>query len=416
MLVKIKVLFLAVTPTMNKVNKSIIYFGGAVPQETEDVVARVDNVPHIASQKFSWSVIRALRSEFDAVYNISSCDIRNYPAGAKMAFSSRSFSRHGVKGFFVGFINLMVLKHLTRMLVLLFVVPAVTIRQRARFMLVHGSHTPFMLAAIFSRLVLRVRIAILLTDQHGREVASDGCMGRLFRGLDTWLMSLLLRRFDAHICLSPAFVSKFGLQKVFVVPGILNEEFKASVAANRTPEEGREYFDIVFAGSVVSENGVDRLIQAVERMHDPRVRLFVYGAGPLVGDVQSASRRDARIHYGGVLHGKALTCALLDASLLVNPRPVRDEYAQTSFPSKLIEYMATGVPILTTRLSGIPDEIRDCFYFIDDDGEQNIAQALTTVMNIAPAERARRGSLAEVRVSALYGEATFGRRAYELLR
>jgi glycosyltransferase involved in cell wall biosynthesis len=401
---------------MKKLNKSIIYFGGAVPANIEEEVARVDIVPHMASQKFSWTVIQALSNEFDAVYNVSSCDIRNYPAGAKLAFSSQFFSRNGAQSFFVGFVNLMILKHVSRLLTLLALSPVIAIRQRARFMLVHGSHTPFMLTAILCKLTFRVRIAILLTDQHGRDVPSDGWAGRLFRALDSWLMRFLLQRFDAHICLSPAFVSKFGLRNVFVVPGILNENFKASVAANSKFKKSSEYFDIIFAGGVATENGVDRLVRAFGRIVDSRVRLFVFGAGPLVGDVESASRRDTRIHYGGVLHGEALTRALLAGSLLINPRPVGDEFAQTSFPSKLIEYMATGVPTLTTRLLGIPDEVRDFFYLIDGDSEESISQALINVMSIPPSERSTKGSMAAERVSSLYGEASFGRKVYELLR
>jgi glycosyltransferase involved in cell wall biosynthesis len=401
---------------MNMPNNMIIYLGGAVPEYIESQLQQVDLLPHLASQKFSWSVIRALQNSFNAVYNISSCDIRNYPAASKLLFGSRSFFRNGAQGFFIGFINLLVLKHISRMIVLLLLSPFVMIRRRARFLLVHGSHTPFMLIAILTKFFFRVRIAILLTDQHGSEVPSDGRAGRFFRSLDTWLMRFLLYRFDAYICLSPVFVSKFGLRNVFVVPGILNEDFRKSVLESSAYIETSIFFDIVFAGGVTEENGVDSLIRALQNISDPRVRLFVYGAGPLVGDVVSMEQLDTRIHYGGTLHGDEFTRALLAASLLINPRPVGKEYAQTSFPSKLIEYMATGVPILTTRLIGIPEEIRDCFYFIDGDSEESIAHALINTMNISYSDRLNKGRMTAERVSILYGEVTFGRRVFDLLR
>lgn len=397
-------------------NKSIIYFGVALPVEIEEEVARFDLLPHVASHKFSWTVVRSLCSNFDKIYNISSCEIRNYPAGGKLAFRSNFFSRNGIDGFLVGFINLLLFKHLSRTLTLLLIAPVLIIWRRVNFMLVHGSHTPFMLIAILSKLLFRVRIVILLTDQHGLAVISDGWAGRFFRSLDTWLMRFLLHRFDAYICLSPAFISKFGLANVFVVPGILNEDFKASVAVNKRIVETKEFFDIVFAGGVTEGNGIDRLIRAFGRVNNLSVRLLIYGAGPLVEDVKSAARNDFRIIYGGVLHGDELTQALLAASLLINPRPVGDEYAQTSFPSKLIEYMATGVPTLTTRLLGIPDDVSDCFYLIDGDSEENIAQALINVMNIPLSQRSSKGCLAAEKVSRLYSEQSFGQRVYELLR
>jgi glycosyltransferase involved in cell wall biosynthesis len=400
---------------MTHKKKVIIYFGGALPKEIENLISRVDRVPHIASQKFSWSVIRSLNKQFDTVYNISSCDILNYPSARKLFFSSQNFSRDNVDGFFIGFINLILLKHLTRMLALLIVTPVVILRLRAGYMLVHGSHTPFMLAALFSKWLFGVRIAILLTDQHGREVPSDGRWGRFLRSLDTSLMRALLLRFDAHVCLSEAFIAKYSLKNAYVVPGILNEKFKISIFKNNLSKPMMKNFNIVFAGGVVIENGIDSLLRAVHLIKNPNLRLFIYGAGALVGDVQAASRDDARIQYGGVLHGDELTKALLRASLLINPRPIGDEYAQTSFPSKLIEYMATGVPTLTTRLVSIPKELEDCLYFIDGDGPENIGRALDAVMNILPSDLHTRGRVAADRISNLYSESTFGHEVYALL-
>ena len=46
----------------------------------------------------------------------------------------------------------------------------------------------------------------------------------------------------------------------------------------------------------------------------------------------------------------------LKATLLVNPRPTTEEFTIYSFPSKNMEYMASGTPLLTTKLPGMPEE------------------------------------------------------------
>ena len=50
-----------------------------------------------------------------------------------------------------------------------------------------------------------------------------------------------------------------------------------------------------------------------------------------------------------------------EATLLVNPRPSDKEFCKYSFPSKTIEYMASGTPVLMTKLPGVPDGILTTF-------------------------------------------------------
>ena len=71
----------------------------------------------------------------------------------------------------------------------------------------------------------------------------------------------------------------------------------------------------------------------------------------------------------------------MQATLLVNPRPTKEEYVKYSFPSKTMEYMASGTPVLTTRLPGMPREYYPYVHFIDEETPEGIAQALKTVLS-----------------------------------
>ena len=44
------------------------------------------------------------------------------------------------------------------------------------------------------------------------------------------------------------------------------------------------------------------------------------------------------------------------ADVLVNPRLNEGEYTKYSFPSKTMEYLSTGRPVVCYKLDGIPDE------------------------------------------------------------
>ena len=67
------------------------------------------------------------------------------------------------------------------------------------------------------------------------------------------------------------------------------------------------------------------------------------------------------------------------ATLLVNPRPTGEEYVKYSFPSKTMEYMSTGTPVLTTVLPGMPKEYHPYVYLLEEETADAIAEKLRQI-------------------------------------
>ena len=82
------------------------------------------------------------------------------------------------------------------------------------------------------------------------------------------------------------------------------------------------------------------------------------------------------------------------AALLVNPRPTNAEFVKYSFPSKTMEYMASGTPLLTTRLPGMPGEYYPYVDFIMAESPQGIADALKRVLSRSDEELFQKGQAA----------------------
>ena len=83
--------------------------------------------------------------------------------------------------------------------------------------------------------------------------------------------------------------------------------------------------------------------------------------------------------------------AEMDADLLINPRPTHEEFTKYSFPSKNMEYMASGTPVLTTNLPGMPEEYKPYVYLIEDESVEGFAQAIRITFEIARNERDKKG-------------------------
>ena len=53
-----------------------------------------------------------------------------------------------------------------------------------------------------------------------------------------------------------------------------------------------------------------------------------------------------------------------------------------SFPSKTIEYMSSGTPVLTTKLGGIPKEYYDYLFFTKGDSINDIYESLDDLLKV----------------------------------
>ena len=90
---------------------------------------------------------------------------------------------------------------------------------------------------------------------------------------------------------------------------------------------------------------------------------------------------DDRIFYGGMLLNTEIVDKEQEATLLVNPRPTEEEYVKYSFPSKTMEYMASGTPVLTTVLPGMPKEYHPYVFLLEEETADGIAKMLKEVLS-----------------------------------
>ena len=70
----------------------------------------------------------------------------------------------------------------------------------------------------------------------------------------------------------------------------------------------------------------------------------------------------------------------LKATLLVNPRFTTEKLTRYSFPSKNMEYMASGTPLLTTNLPGMPNEYHNYVFLFREETVDGYADAIRRVL------------------------------------
>lgn len=129
--------------------------------------------------------------------------------------------------------------------------------------------------------------------------------------------------------------------------GISNEFFDEFDTFNQC--DGQISF--MYSGLLESVTGIDLLLEAFMNT-DIDAKLLISGKGSLDQEVIKYSQLDNRIEYLGYLEYEQYMKKLKEVDVLVNPRNMNLEENQNNFPSKIMEYLATGKLILSTKFIG----------------------------------------------------------------
>lgn len=209
-------------------------------------------------------------------------------------------------------------------------------------------------------------------------------------GLYLKMAHFVIRHCSAYVLLTEAMNDYIGNKtKPYVVleghADITMEEKKPS------PDRKQKPRIIFYAGGVSKQYGLGLLVEGFRLANLPDAQLHIYGPGDYVEELQQIAAEDPRVFYGGMLMNTEIIEKEMDAALLVNPRPTHEEFVKYSFPSKNMEYMASGTPVLTTKLPGMPEEYYPHVYLMEEETEMGVARALKQVMSHSDEELFRKG-------------------------
>ena len=399
-------------------DNTALWLGFSVPEDLAKELFLLDPVPAVQTHKFGWSFARVLRNSFGKVVLASSCPVQNFPLVRRVLFFGGSFNKQEVNGVLLGFINVILLKHITRLAACIFSVVPLIRRHRIEWIFIHGLHSPYLIFGLLAKLFGK-RLVVVLTDPPGVILATDRRLARLMKGVDGWLIKRILQRVDAVFALAPELVRRLAPGRpALVFPGILESALQIPVngASSAEKKEYAEAFTIVYAGGLSQAYGVDRLIDAVLGFSpDVMVRLKLFGRGDQEERIRTLAFENPRIIDGGFVDAATLLPELLSADILINPRPTSELFATMSFPSKLIEYLATGRPVLTTRIPSIPESLRDSFSYIDEESADGIRAAIRTVMETPISIRFEHAFSAKMAVEKNFSEVAIGYKVAEFI-
>ena len=156
------------------------------------------------------------------------------------------------------------------------------------------------------------------------------------------------------------------------------------IECDNNPSNKYEKKVCIYAGGIHKRYGIKNLTEAFIEANIENSELHIYGNGDYEQELLDICKWNESIKYFGVKANDYILKEQLKATLLINPRPTGEEFTKYSFPSKNLEYMASGTPVLTTLLPGMPIEYYDYVYLIQDDNITGIKKSLTEVLELSP--------------------------------
>ena len=256
-------------------------------------------------------------------------------------------------------------------------------RRRASLICVYSVYLPNLLSAYIYSRFKKIPFFVYIPDLPRFMAASEESALRvLFRKLNSYMCERLVSTSSGIIVVTKYMASDVVAWRnlpYLVLEGIANKSDSSEFEATQ-PKEGSASLpldrNIVFyAGGVTRKYGVFELVEGFLQA-DLDAELWICGSGDLEAYLKEKADSDSRIKYFGFVSPDEVARLQNMATCLMITRNPEEAYTRYSFPSKLVEYMTSGKPVLTTFLAGMPPEYFEYLVEIKTFSSDGVCEAL----------------------------------------
>lgn len=246
------------------------------------------------------------------------------------------------------------------------------------------------MGALFASKILGIKIIGIVTDIPDLMVGGNR---NSYSKLASSVNKKYINNFDLYILLTEQMNELVNLRKkpYMIMEGLVDSSMKEVESKEKDNPK-----NIIYAGGIYKRYGVKTLIDAFMMIEDDSIQLSIYGHGDLQDYIKKCSLEDNRVKYFGIVPNNEVVEAQLSATLLVNPRPSNEEFTKYSFPSKNMEYMVSGTPVLTTKLPGMPKEYDDFVYLFEEESLTGYFKKIKEVLSLHSDELKEKGESSKI--------------------
>jgi glycosyltransferase involved in cell wall biosynthesis len=226
-------------------------------------------------------------------------------------------------------------------------------------------YLPFLMAIAPLKLLNKLYFSSFVPDLPDYEFSysknNSFFLKQIFIPLYITISKTILRVIDFNIYITHYMKNYFGNKPYHIIEGFADVSLNtkdSKIIANKKA--------LMYAGALFEKFGLRMLLEAFYGLEGD-YELWLFGSGDMQEVINLYAHKDHRIKYFGNRPNDEIIEFEKKAKLLINPRFSNNEFTKYSFPSKLIEYMSSGTPVLTTKLPGIPCDYSDKMFYIQQE-------------------------------------------------
>lgn len=246
------------------------------------------------------------------------------------------------------------------------------------------------LGALTAAKIIGLRCVGIMTDMPGLSVGANNAI-KAKDGVPIYakLNMSYLGKFSHYVFLTEQMNEAVNVnyRPYIIMEGLVDSDAQV-------PEMSQKYDKtiVLYAGGLHERYGLKLLVDSFIKAEVDNTELWLYGKGPFSEYLLKNYQHNENVVYKGIVSNDDVMTAEQKASLLVNPRPTGEEFTKYSFPSKNMEYMVSGTPVLTTPLPGMPDEYyQHVFLFDQGESVDGYTKVLREVLTMSPEELYSKG-------------------------
>ena len=322
-----------------------------------------------AANTFQWNLIDGLNEISDKPVDIINVlPVGNFPTSyEQLILKTKKWSYMGSDNTEIGSINLPVLKQFIREKKLKHIIK----KTGDKNIIIYSAYLPFLRAV--KRLDKSYNISLIVTDlPEFYDLGKTSGIRKVLRKANNKFIYKCLKRVNSFVLLTEQMKEplKVGTRPYVVVEGIAN----TTQMAINLPQQGKRI--VFYAGTLHYQFGIKTLLDAFGMIDDEKYELWICGSGDAEQEIKKLAAVDKRVKFYGYLTKPEVAQYQSRATVLVNPRTNEGEYTKYSFPSKTMEYLAAGKPVIMHKLDGISDEYDDYLYYIKGTSAEDLKNAI----------------------------------------
>lgn len=372
----------------------ILFLGGVFdPSHQNEILSKTNTYVEYAANNFQIKIIKGLKETGNTINVISAPFLGSYPNAYKEFFfngfedSSLDFS-----GFhYVNFVNVWGIRNLSRTHSLKKALKNFALsNSKEKLIVIYTPHTPLLKAANYAKkLDPRINTCLVVPDLPQYMNLSDriSFAYRIIKKLDIKSFNKENEKTDLFVLLTESMKEplKINNRNYVVIEGIyekndFEDPYKSKV-------DNKEIKTIVYTGKLNKSFGVLNLVNAFMKIKDENIKLIICGNGDDYDHISELAEKDRRIELKGQVSIDIARNYIKNATVLVNPRQNNSIYTKYSFPSKIIDYLSTGNPVVAYKLDGMPDIYENFIYFVENDSDEALRKTIEDVLKMSQEEK-----------------------------